>query len=644
MELRKGFYFSFDAFLALAVISSSVFIAHQSNQINYDDFESNTIQYEKAGQVGNDLMQLSSEETFRTLSDDFKQELKGQTLMEEEDLDRTILDGISLLWAAGELDYAEETADRYFGLRIDDHEYQLIVDEPRELEENQFVISNSSEIPETPDAVSSVSRLVSGHSIDRPSEGFMARARAVEATTNQTKIVDIPMIGSGTYQNNMEIEEDFHIPSMEIHEATAYISMQWGQSNFDSASIDINDEDIISENDLQYLEDDGNAQYAFGEVDVTEELNDGWNQFFIEFPNQDSEGDYHAHVQPGMRIEVVYTEDNVKVRVGDWDYLTELYSEAQNPNRPSGVWYNHPIQVPQDSEIEEAVLELDIRDLEDHREDDLQIYLNDNLLHSQSAPINEKLEIDFSDELEHRTNVLSIYGNIELDGGEIIDFTHEGNLGEGPRIYSDPQNDEGSRVKVEYETETDGIEFGLIDITWTNEIGGNIEDPISIRQNPAEFEELFDEEFEIINTFLNPAQINSIDVEHRAEIDDEEVVYESPRNYTTPTRIETGEHLVEGGRTTSYYFEDACYDGLHREYCWLLPESSLEVELGIPSQVEYGQLFETESEAFDDAEQRLDEQLGQFAEATEIENDALSTGSQPYIWGPASVRLVVWDE
>lgn len=638
---RKGFYFSFDAVLALTVMSGLLVLVAQSTGIASNPLQAESLEYSQIADIGQDSLQVASQETFEDgFNDSFQEELLEETAMNEEDLERDIIDGITFMWAARNFTHAEKAAQYYFGSKIgEEHEYKI-----RIAEENETSIHSTSEMPQNPRIAASATRLVSGHRIDRPSEGFQSRARAVESTTNQTKIVDVPMLGSGGYTNTLEIDRDFHIPGKKIQEATAYISMQWGESNFNSADIVLNGADIMGEDDLDYLEQEGSAHYGFGEVDVTDEVEEGWNEFGIDFPNQDASNDYHAHVQPGKRIEVVYTEDDEKTEIKDWEYLTQVHGQASNPNQKGGVWYNQPVQVPEDTGIEEAVLELDIRDLEDHREDDLQVFVNDNLVHEESAPVEENVVIDFKEYLDQGTNVVSIYGNVDLQDGEIVDFTHEGSVGNGPVIYSDPEQEEGSRILVDYEMGADQLEFGLIDITWTEEIGGDIDVPVEEPSNPVTFEETFDEDYEIINTYLNLAQMNSIDINHEAGIGGRETVYQSPRNYSTPSRIETGEELVKGGKTTEYGFQDSCYDGIQRDYCWLLPESGLEIELGIPSQVGYGDLFETEEEALEDAEDRLDEQLGQFAEATEIEDDSISTGDQPYIWGPASVSVVVWNE
>jgi len=637
--VRKGFYFSFDAFLALSVMAATLAMVSQSSVIASNNFQVSNIDYKKSTTTGQDAMKLASQQNFYSFNSSFRQELKDETVMTESDFDRTIIDGVSLLWAARNFSHAEEVAQKYFDSKVpESYDYRLEVNQ-----DNTTVIYKTSDMPNNPETVSSISRLVSGHRIDRPSEGFQARARAVEATTNQTKVVNIPMMGSGAYTNKLEVNRSFYIPASKIRNSTMYLSMKWGQSNFDSATVEINGQSAIEKSDMD-IDESGKAHYGFGKVNVAEYVEPGWNSFNVIFPNQDSKNNYHAQFQPGTRIETVYTQDVEKVKSRDWEYLTDVFSEASNNNNKGGVWYNYPLQVPKDADVDNATLQLDIRNLEDHRKDDLQVYLNDELIHNESAPVNEIMELEFSDKLKPKTNVLSIYGNVKLDGSSIEDFTHTGSNGPGPRIYSDPINEEGSRIKLSYESPGQELEFGLIELTWTNEIGSDITESLNSRSNPAYFNHTFDEKFDIINTYLNVVQRNSINVTHRAGIDSQETVYESSRTRANPSKIETGPELVSGGNTTEYGYKDTCYDGQQRNFCEVLPESSIEIQLGLPSQVGYGELFENESDAVKNANQRLEEQLGKFAEATEIEHDTASTGNQPYLWGPASVRLVIWRE
>ncbi len=73
------------------------------------------------------------------------------------------------------------------------------------------------------------------------------------------------------------------------------------------------------------------------------------------------------------------------------------------------------------------------------------------------------------------------------------------------------------------------------------------------------------------------------------------------------------------------------------------PDNSLgEATFLIPASVGYGDLFENESDAINDAIQRLTSLLGEDISAVDITVESLSVAGVPYMWGPVEVRLRVW--
>jgi hypothetical protein len=70
--------------------------------------------------------------------------------------------------------------------------------------------------------------------------------------------------------------------------------------------------------------------------------------------------------------------------------------------------------------------------------------------------------------------------------------------------------------------------------------------------------------------------------------------------------------------------------------------SIVEYSFLIPSQVGYGDVFENETDATEDAEKRLNQTLGSFASATIIQKDSFRVGGVPYMYGPFSFRVNVW--
>jgi hypothetical protein len=73
------------------------------------------------------------------------------------------------------------------------------------------------------------------------------------------------------------------------------------------------------------------------------------------------------------------------------------------------------------------------------------------------------------------------------------------------------------------------------------------------------------------------------------------------------------------------------------------PDNSLgEATFLIPASVGYGDLFENESDAINDAIQRLESLLGEDISAVDITVESLSVAGVPYMWGPVDVRVRVW--
>ena len=62
----------------------------------------------------------------------------------------------------------------------------------------------------------------------------------------------------------------------------------------------------------------------------------------------------------------------------------------------------------------------------------------------------------------------------------------------------------------------------------------------------------------------------------------------------------------------------------------------------VPASVSYGDVFEIEADAVDDAVQRLEEILGEDVSTIDIIVESLSVAGVPYMWGPAQVKLKMW--
>lgn len=629
----KGFYFSFDAFLALTVMTTSLFVVSSSSEVATDSFKSNTVGYEKASSAGQDGMKLASTESFSTFNGSFEQELLDQTVMEEEDFDRTILDGVGLLWAARNFTYAEDAVKKYFDSRIpDEYGYRLQVNENGE----ETVIYETSEIPDNAEYVSSVSRLVSGHRIDRPSEGFQARARATSVTKNETKIVSMPPLGMAPQNSKMEMEKEFEIENVdEIHNGTFYISVHYsGASYFEQFRINDNQYgqskfDWIHERDTS----DGAA--AYGTLDITDDLQEGKNSIFIRLKGGNS---YNSHFHPGTKIEVDYRssqnysleEELVHERI-DMENITSTGGGSSE----AGIFSVKQLTVPENVEFVNATYHLRAQGLDSEcgydtwlgRQPgwDVQVNLNEEEIRAEcaSGQYQADLELNESD-LVNGTNVLTTFI-------ESKDDTRWG--GDQTKLMSDFSSEDASHIDLWYRRPEGELRFGEIRVTASEQVGGEVEEP-------KEYVKDFDYP-DLESTELYMAQLFSTNPEvtvDRGGIEEE--VFKSNSFRSAPTSIHIGSEYYDIDNSNILTMNDVEADP-ERSY---LPESTFQWTVWAPSQVGYGGLFENRTAALEDARERLEEELGPFVSATGIDTGTVSTGDQPYLWGPASVKLVVWRE
>lgn len=628
MEMKKGFYFSFDALIALTVMAATLAVVSQSSFVASDSFEVTSIDYTKATTTGQDAMKLASHEDLSSFNNSFKQELIDQTAVSSSDMDRSIVDGISLLWASRNFSHAEETAKSYFDSKIpDSYEYRLQVNENN----SNTVIYQSSSMPESPEIVSSISRLVSGHKIDRPSEGFQARARATSVTKNETKIVSIPPLGMAPENSKMEMEKEFWLNNTdEIHDGTFYISVHYsGASYFEQFRINGNQYGQ-SKFDWIHEDDTGQGSAAYGTLDITDDLQEGKNTLYLRMSGGN---DYNSHFHPGTKVEIDYRSgQNYTVQdeiVHERINLENIISEGGG-NSEAGIFSVKQFTVPENAEFINATYNVQAEGLDSEcgypvlywREPgwDVQINLNENTISAECASGTYQREIELTEsDVQKGTNVLTTF--IESEGD---------NRWGGDRTVL---NSTSSYIDLWYRRSEDELRFGEVKVTASEKVGGIVEEP-------KEYMKEFDYN-DLESTHLYIAQLFSTNPEINVDngLNTRNVFSsESPRS--APTSIYIGEDYYSLDRSNRVIMEDVD-SSPDRAY---LPESTFQWTVWAPSQVGYGELFENRSDALEDARQRLEDQMGQFIDATGIETGTLSTGNQPYLWGPASVKLVIWRE
>lgn len=636
-KVRKGFYFSFDALLALSVMAATLAVVSQSSYVSSDSFQVTSIDYKKASTTGQDAMKMASSQDFYVFNSSFRQDLVDDTVMENSDLNKTIIDGISLLWAARNFSEAEEVAERYFGSKVpDEYEYRLQVNE----DGTNTVIYKTSTTPNDAEIVTSISRLVSGHKIDKPSEGFQARARATSVTKNSTKVVPIPPLGYANEGGSMEATKEFWLnDTTEILNGTFYISVHYdGDTHFQNFKINGNQ---YASSKINWLYDDGGSGSpgaAYGKLDVTSDLKEGKNTLEI----STNANDYSAHFHPGTKLEIDYSADRDSIETNKVEheriYLENILSENKGP-RDSGAFVVEEFSIPEDAEFLNASFHLHTKKMNavcggqwyyDYSTEgwelsdwDVRVNFNGEVVHESCAEGSYQADISLSEsDVEKGTNVLTTYVNNYGDA-------YWG--GTDTQIFSSIGDNTSSHIDVWYKKDSSDLRFGEVEITTSENIGGSPEEP-----------KTFEKEFnytDVVSTEIYMAQ--SYSTTPSLEIDNGsgyQTVFSSSSPRSAPTRIYAGEKYYDVNEENTLRFDDTASD---REF---LPWSTFQWTLWVPSQVGYGDVFENRSAAVEDAEERLEDKMGKFVDATGIETGELSTGSQPYLWGPASVKLVIWRE
>lgn len=614
--------------MALTVMAATLAVVSQSSFIASDNFEVTGIDYRSATTSGQDAMKLASRQDFSTFNDSFQQELTEDTAMEESDLSRTIIDGVSLLWASRNISHAEEVTRKYFDSKIsDEYEYRLQINENN----TETLIYQSSEMPDNPEIVSSISRLVSGHKIDRPSEGFQARARATSVTKNETRIVSVPPLGMAPQNSEMEVEKDFWLNNTEqIHNGTFYLSVHYsGASHFQQFRIN-GKQYGEAKFDWVHEDDSGAGAASYGYLDVTDDLKEGKNKLYIRLRGGN---DYNSHFHPGTKLEIDYkTGQNYTAQdelVHERINLENIVSQGGGSSE-AGIFSVKQFTVPEGSEFVNATYNLQAENLDSEcgydtvwgRQPgwDVQLNLNENQISAEcaSGTYQKQIELDEND-IQEGTNVVTAF--IESEGD-----TRWG--GDQTTLNSD-----SSYIDLWYERSEDDLRFGEVRVTASEKVGGEVEQP---KEYLKEFEYN-----DLESTHLYIAQLFSTNPEINVDNDlNYRNVFSSENPRSAPTSIYIGKDYYKVDNENRIIMEDTDYDP-ERSY---LPESTFQWTVWAPSQVGYGKLFESQSAALEDARERLNQEMGEFINAENIETGSLSTGDQPYLWGPASVKLVIWRE
>ncbi|MDY6766189.1 MAG: hypothetical protein SVW77_02370 [Candidatus Nanohaloarchaea archaeon] len=508
--MKKGFYFSFDALIALLVLGVTVTLLLGTSAPSRSSSDTTVQQFRQTNAVSEDAAQAA---THSTMSQAFSQETVddyvNDTSLEASDTDKSVMDVISILWASNDTAAARNMSRDFFADFVPDgYGYSVSIEG-----DTETVVFNSSTRGNA-SAVATARRVVSGVQKDRPQDGYLARARAKEVDKNTTEVFGMPMGGSavrGGDSHALELNRSFELDAEQIQNATLFLSMRTGGSDPNSIDVEVNGDDAGFPNTWDYeVDKDGNH------LDEAVQLN------------------------PGSRVAVTYKSNetgNLSTEFSDRKYFTNIETEGHN-NNDHGVWQVMSYYVPEGADVTNVTLQLAARDVDEVDDrNETQVWVNDELVNATSlcdaagqGQCSGEQDVEFrynlTNHTETGTNVVTVYVDTFLnDDGTISGFGDDDRIELFAAPDTAPEN--SSYLEYEYERAQDDLVFGKIELARTDRFGGS-------RSNPKSYNASFDGNASVLSTFVHLAQLDSRNVSVTVENVDAVRVAAGLRNADRP--------------------------------------------------------------------------------------------------------------
>jgi hypothetical protein len=611
----RGFVLSLDAIFAISILLTlTVFLSGLS--FTYSTPE---LQYERLYYKAKDIVNIMREVKISNIRDiPVVEDYVNNNIIEEEDFNKTLLEMIGTFWAEGNTTYARDLFEGVFEniTNTSDYGYEILID-------NESIYkSDNNEY----NYLSRLETIISGYSRGKPTSGYVARAVALEIKKNDTLIVMGDVISSsvrtpwgGNNKNKVNVTYYINIPEdATINEASAFIQTVWTDNNF---KLYINGEFVYQSSGSARLEDikdylhPGNntanvvSRFGWG---GDEGGDDGSTHFIVsynttQFQTYRPQRRFHfqrVESQCSIRykkpIFIVNDVNSIKVRLN----LTPS-TQVQTVTlyfRWKGQQYTIGSKAPTDGVVEWT--------------------------DSEIRSVIEGNGIDYSD-LKDRF----FWFIVDIDTYHSREY----------RSYWRIIDDRDSYVEVDYEYE---VPYSYIDLTKST----NVEDY---------WDKLVEDFYQnVIWNFSVPS--GSIPLEARWQLAWIWYVWTDPEQKATANDIVLYHHDPYNSSSDPFIEEFARFGYSPNEPgAMVIGDNDFELNFGykygvspfksigsykvlVKSMVGYGQVFENETAAIEDAENRLKEFLGEFIEATDIEIDSQSVANVPSMWGPAKLEIRVW--
>ncbi|MDY6777284.1 MAG: hypothetical protein SVU32_01340, partial [Candidatus Nanohaloarchaea archaeon] len=212
MELRKGFYFSLDAMLAAGIIFMAFFaVMNLDLSQSTPQFARN---YQEANTVAEDSIQLMAGQTFaQAFSRQQRERLINTTVLSEEDLNRSVMNVIAILWASNQTESAENLTRAYLDSVVPPGlDYRLKI-----TNEGTSILYSSDNDFTNASLVARSTRLVTGVSRDRPTSGYLAKASLTSLGAVEPQYFYFGgYVGDGNITANLSLPDYRNVVSAQI--------------------------------------------------------------------------------------------------------------------------------------------------------------------------------------------------------------------------------------------------------------------------------------------------------------------------------------------------------------------------------------------------------------------------------------------
>ena len=601
MVNKKGYIFTTDALIGLSilllilVVASGIYIQKSGSALNKEF-------------LSEDLITILSDMKINETNNNYVNNLINEGII--TNLDNSVLEQIGEFWAEGDNTIAETIFTNISeGLIPQNNGYGLWIDE-------ELVYSNNKTAEKT---LMTSKSMISGISKNKTREGYNARAFAHKTKKNTNLIVMGDIISSsvknpsgGNNGNHPEIIYTFEIPQdSTIIDAYWFIEAAWTDNKFKAY---INNEHIPG----------SDATGSKLLLDLESYVNQGLNNASVNYRfgsgGQEGGDDGASHLIVEYSTQEMNTLKDLTKKV-----LAEVNSNCS-------IKYKKPVFIL--NTLNEVFINLNAigttAELNYILEGNIYPISQKNIVSNHVEWNNSEIESALiSDGFSYNYLVGKyIYFVIEIDNYNSLEFPAEHRA-----ILEDSY--------VEIDVELNKEIYGHIDLTkiipiysYSNSEYGdfyrNLEYRYTLSTNDTDLMSLDSQYAWLYRSGMNPDQ---------TVISNSQTLYSHPpsplvKEFARFGFTQTTGNILDGENVYQLQFGSGY--GIN-------PFNSLVFfTILLKGMVPYGDTFPTEQEAVQDAVNRLQTELGEFVNATEIVNETLTISDVPSMWGPAVAEVRTW--